>query len=71
MMQFPARPINQYTSFIRQRGVRKWRHRHYVKWLRYYLDFYHKYDPNWDERCSFPAFMAELQTKKTGRKHET
>jgi hypothetical protein len=43
MIQIPADIHSAYTSFIEQRGVKAGQHRYYVKWLRYYLDFCHKY----------------------------
>ena len=44
MIQIPADIHSAYTSFIEQRGVKAGQHRYYVKWLRYYLDFCHKYN---------------------------
>jgi len=38
MIQIPADIHSAYTSFIKQKGVQPELARHYVKWLRYYLD---------------------------------
>jgi len=39
MIQIPADLAKLYTSFMEQKGVEADQHRHYIKWLRYYLDF--------------------------------
>ena len=64
MIQVPANFINRYPAFIEQRGVEAGQHRYYVKWLRYYLDFCHKYKLIQTENESLSAFMGKLKEKK-------
>ena len=63
MIQIPANLINRYPAFIEQRGVEAGQHRYYVKWLRYYLDFCHKYKLIQTENESLSAFMGKLKEK--------
>jgi len=39
-------------------------HAHYLKWLRYYLDFCHKYGFNESIPQSLPDFIGKLKKKK-------
>ncbi len=64
MIQIPADIQSAYTSFIEQRGVKAERHRYYVKWLRYYLDFCHKYNVKQTAQLSLAAFTGKLKEKK-------
>ena len=63
MIQIPADIHSAYTSFIEQRGVKVGQHRYYVKWLRYYLDFCHKYNVKQTEQESLAAFSGKLKEK--------
>jgi len=64
MLKIQNNLISKYNTFIEQRGVATRQHRHYVKWLRYYLDFCHKYSFNQTVRESLPAFLKKLEEKK-------
>ncbi|MEA3428204.1 MAG: phage integrase N-terminal SAM-like domain-containing protein [Thermodesulfobacteriota bacterium] len=64
MIQIPADIHSAYTSFIEQRGVKAGQHRYYVKWLRYYLDFCHKYNVKQTAQVSLAAFTGKLKEKK-------
>ncbi len=64
MIQIPANLIRQYTTFIEQRGVEEMPHRYYVKWLRYYFDFWHKYNLIQTGEESLSAFTEKLKEKK-------
>ena len=43
MLQIPAQLTHQFTTYIGQQGIPAGQHRYYLKWMRYYLDFCHKY----------------------------
>ena len=64
MLKIQHNLVNKYNAFIEQRGVETGHHRHYVKWLRYYLDFCHKYSFNQIEKESLSAFLKKLEEKK-------
>jgi hypothetical protein len=64
MIQMPRILLNQFTAFIVQRGVQQGNHPYYVKWLRYYLDFCHRYGFNQHEKSSLSSFLKKLQEKK-------
>jgi hypothetical protein len=64
MIQIPAHFISQYIKFIAERGVQPAGQQYYVKWLRYYLDFCHKYTFQQNAVESLAAFIEKLQEKK-------
>ena len=64
MRQIPAELHTGYISFIDQRGVPTEQHRFYLKWLRYYLDYCHKYRVPNTAHKSLSAFLAKLKEKK-------
>lgn len=64
MIQIPADIHSAYTSFIKQKGVQPELARHYVKWLRYYLDFCHKYSFKHTSQDSLAGFTEKLKEKK-------
>ena len=64
MIQIPTDIHRAYTSFIGQRGVKAGEYRYYVKWLRYYLDFCHKYNVKQAAHESLAAFTEKLKEKK-------
>lgn len=64
MIQIPAHIITSYTAFITRSGVLSGQHRYYIKWLRYYLDFCHKYNFGQKEEKSLAAFMEKLKEKR-------
>lgn len=71
MIPIPAQLSGLYTAFIGHKGVPPSAQQYYVKWLRYYLDFCHKYNYQQDAQESFSAFGAKLREKKqTGKQRE-
>ena len=63
MLALPAELTRRYEALLTQWAVAGHHRPHYLKWLRYYWDFCHKYtlepaDPN-----SFPAFEAKLRAR--------
>jgi hypothetical protein len=64
MLQIPAQLANQFATYINQQGVPSRQHRYYVKWMRYYLDFCHKYQLDQGVGASLPAFLKKLEQKK-------
>ena len=68
MIQISAQLLSQYTMFIGPRGIQPSTQQYYVKWLRYYLDFCHKYNFQQDAKKSLSAFVAKLKEKKQTEK---
>ncbi|MEA3548104.1 MAG: hypothetical protein U9R66_10630 [Thermodesulfobacteriota bacterium] len=64
MIQIPAKLIKKYTAFIGLKGVPQGHQHCYAKWLRYYIDFCHKYGFPDRETRSLPAFLEKLKEKK-------
>lgn len=68
MIQISPQLYSQYTAFIGQKGVQPSRQQYYLKWLRYYLDFCHKYNFQHDVKESLTAFVRKLREKKQSEK---
>jgi len=64
MIQIPAHLSSKYKAFIEHKGVQASVHQYYVKWLRYFFDFCHKYNFKLDGKESLPAFVEKLKAKK-------
>jgi hypothetical protein len=63
MIQIAADLAKLYTSFMEQKGLETDQHRYYIKWLRYYLDFCHKYKFKRQNKESLSAFLEKLKEK--------
>jgi len=55
--------LRDYDALLAQRDVDRGEHNHYKKWLRYYLDYCHKYHHDPADRMSFSAFHQKLSSK--------
>lgn len=64
MLQIPAQLTNHFTTYIGQKGIPSDQHRYYLKWLRYYLDFCHKYEFRQGTVNSLSAFLKKLDDKR-------
>jgi len=63
MLAIPLELIRRYESRLAQQNVMAGQRPHYHKWLRYYLDFCHKYGFTPTDRQSLPAFQEKLLAK--------
>lgn len=63
MLAIPPELTRRYESRLAQQNVVAGQRPHYHKWLRYYLDFCHKYGFTPTDRQSLPAFQEKLRTK--------
>lgn len=54
----------RYMTFLHQNGISLNEQSYFQKWLRYYLDFCHKYHFSQAERVSLRPFLRKLQEKK-------
>jgi site-specific recombinase XerD len=64
MLQIPAQTTSQFGTYIGQQGIPTGQHRYYLKWMRYYLDFCHKYHFEQGTDTSLSAFLKKLNEKK-------
>ena len=64
MLQIPSSIIRLFTAFISQRGVPSEHLGYHLKWVRYYLDFCHKYNFEQGTEVSLSAFKKKLEDKK-------
>lgn len=51
-------------ALLAQRSVPAQQRGIYKKWLRYYLDFYHKYHFTAEQQASLSAFVEKLHSKQ-------
>ena len=68
MITISAQFLCQFTTFISHKGISSREQSYYVKWIRFYLDFCHKYNFNMEADKSLPAFMGKLREKKQSEK---
>lgn len=68
IIQLPSKLSDRYTTFLKYKGVPTAQHRYYIKWLRYYLDFCHKYHFDKGSTESMPAFLGKLKEKNQAEK---
>ena len=64
MIQIPEQIRRQFNSALGAKNIPVNFHADYRKWLRYYLDFCHKYHFDAADRKSLPCFIKKLQQKK-------
>lgn len=63
MLTLPAELTRRYEALLTQHAIAGHHRPHYLKWLRYYWDFCHKYALEPTDRNSFPAFEAKLRAR--------
>ncbi len=63
MLQLPAQLANQFVTYIGQQSIPSGQHRYYLKWMRYYLDFCHKYHFKQRTDASLAGFLKKLGEK--------
>jgi integron integrase len=54
----------QFEALLAQKEIPKRLHSEYLKWLRYYLDFCHKYDFEKSKKENLPHFIKKLKDKR-------
>lgn len=64
MKHLPSQIAASYEACLEKSGVPKSVHFHYLKWLRYYLDFCEKYHPNQSNKENIAQFIEKLKDKK-------
>jgi integron integrase len=64
MLAIPPELVRRFETRLMQQNVMAGQRPHYHKWLRYYLDFCHKYGFAPVDRQSLPAFQEKLRAKQ-------
>jgi len=67
MMSLPEGLWDKFNGWLEREQVDGARHGDYRKWLRYYLDFCHKYGHGYLEERSLGSFARKLESKGQGR----
>ena len=70
MIQIPQDIIQQFDALLRKENIATQKYDYFRKWLRYYLDFCHKYkhDPKLPD--SLPLFINKLRDKKQAKQQQ-
>ena len=63
MFNLPDQIIKEYDILLIQQSIELRKHNLYLKWLRFYLDFCHKYNHDSSNQASLPHFIKKLQEK--------
>ncbi len=63
MINIPQNIINSFDDLLIKRSIEQQYHRHYKKWLRYYLDFCWKYNHQDVDKTTLPYYIKKLQEK--------
>ncbi len=66
MKQIPAQVLSAFKSTLDTRHIPENQRHHFVKWLRFYLDFCSKYDFELYDLRSLSHFIRKLQSKNQG-----
>jgi alkylated DNA repair dioxygenase AlkB len=64
MYRVPPAMQRQFAEYLDRQGVPQRQHVPYQKWLRYYLDYCHKYQLPHQSSNSLPAFINKLVEKR-------
>ena len=64
MIQIENKLLIRYNRALSRNNIPVNEQRYYVKWLRYYQDFCHKYRFNHFDEKSVPEFIEKLWSKK-------
>lgn len=64
MRQVSAPLVKQFNTLLVKNKIPRRNQGHYLKWLRYYLDFCHKYGLKVSDTQSLPDYIGKLKEKK-------
>lgn len=67
MKNIPPDLVHRYTALLKEKGISGEYERHYMKWLRYYLDFCQKYQFDHRTTGSLRNFIEKLREKNQSR----
>ncbi len=68
MLQIDTDLLGRYKIILSKNRIPSGEQAYYVKWLRYYLDFCHKYGFEKDDAKSLKPFVEKLKSKKQNSK---
>ena len=64
MRKIPASLIAHFSALLNKNNISKKYQNHYLKWLRYYLEFCHKYGFSESNPHRLPEFVRKLKEKR-------
>ena len=70
MKKIPAALIPRFKALLVSNRIPGRYHAYYLKWLRYYLDFCHKYGFDESDQQSLPAFIRKLEKRQAAASQE-
>jgi hypothetical protein len=66
VLKIPESVIASFGTFLAERNIHITSHNYYKKWLRYYLDYCHKYRFNYLNHNGLPDFLNKLKVNGDG-----
>ncbi len=63
MIKIPQQTMQQFETRLRKEKIPSDKHNSFKKWLRYYLDYCHKYKQHHQNSESLPNFINKLREK--------
>jgi hypothetical protein len=66
VLKIPESVIASFGTFLAERNIPITSHNYYKKWLRYYLDYCHKYRFNYLNQTGLPDFLNKLKVNGDG-----
>ena len=70
MITIPQTILQRFELLLEQDKIPANRYNFFKKWLRYYLDFCHKYEHDPQNIDSLPLFINKLRTKKQSKQQQ-
>ncbi len=63
MIKIESELLKKYIFELKRRAIPEYKHSYYLKWLRFFLDYCHKYRLNTHHEQSLPSFIEKLRSK--------
>lgn len=64
MIKIESELLKKYIFELKRRSISEHKHPYYLKWLRFFLDYCHKYRLETHHEHSLPTFIEKLKSKK-------
>ena len=59
MIKIESELLKKYIFELKRRAIPEYKHSYYLKWLRFFLDYCHKYRLNTHHEQSLPSFYMK------------
>ncbi len=70
MIKIPQQTMQQFETRLIKEKIPSDKHNSFKKWLRYYIDYCHKYKQHHQNSESLPGFINKLREKKQSKQQQ-